>query len=237
MKIIIAPTKKQNTETPFEAISTVEFLNHSQSLRSIMENLTKKELQDSLKTSDKLTEQVHSYYQENQPEVPAAALYSGAVFTAAEILSWEQSDLNYAQEKLIILSALYGPLRPLDNVRPYRLDFFTKIDINLYDYWNNAMKEFNRNLKGPIINLASKEFSKMIPQDLLVDIIFLEANGKTQATNAKIARGTMLKFIIQNKLDCLNDLKKFNQLGYTYVSEKSNQQALVFSRQESIKKS
>lgn len=237
MKIIIAPTKKQTTNTTLEFESKVEFSQHSQSLRSIMKSLSENELQASLKTSDKLTKQVHSYYHDNHPEVPAAALYSGAVFAASEILYWGNSDLEYAQEKLIILSALYGPIRPLDRVKPYRLDFFTKIDINLYDYWNDAMKEFNRNLEGPIINLASKEFSKMIPQDLLVDIIFLEANGKTQATNAKIARGTMLKFIIQNKIDCLNDLKKFDLLGYTYKSEESDHQSLVFSRHNSIKKS
>ena len=237
MKIIIAPTKKQTTDTTLESKSSVEFSKHSQFLRSVLRSLSTDELQASLKTSDKLTKQVHSYYHEDHPEVPAAALYSGAVFTASEILSWENSDLNYAQENLIILSALYGPLRPLDKVKPYRLDFFTKIDINLYDYWNNAMEDFNRNLEGPIINLASKEFSKLIPQELLVDIVFLEANGKTQSTNAKKARGTMLKFIIQNRIDSLNDLKKFDQLGYVYKSEVSNHQSLVFSREDTIKKS
>lgn len=230
MKIIIAPTKKQSTKTDLQSQSKPTFHQESESLRKLMKSLSKEELQASLKTSDKLTEQVHSYYHEDHKSVPAAALYSGAVFTAADFPSWKESDINYAQDKLIILSTLYGPLKLLDQVKPYRLDFFTKIDFNLYDYWEEKMEDFNENLDGPIINLASKEFSKMIPSDLLVDIVFLEANGKTQSTNAKKARGTMVNYIIKNRIEDLDDLKNFKLLDYAYKKDQSSEKELVFAR-------
>ena len=230
MKIIIAPTKKQSTKTDLQSQSKPTFHQESESLRKLMKSLSKEELQASLKTSDKLTEQVHSYYHEEQESVPAAALYSGAVFTAANFPSWKESDINYAQDKLIILSTLYGPLKLLDQVKPYRLDFFTKMDFNLYDYWEEKMEDFNENLHGPIINLASKEFSKMIPSDLLVDIVFLEANGKTQSTNAKKARGTMVNYIIKHRIEDLDDLKDFKLLDYSYKKDQSSDRELVFAR-------
>ena len=230
MKIIIAPTKKQSTKSKLQSQSKPSFYQESESLRKLMKALSKDQLQASLKTSDKLTEQVHSYYHEDQKSVPAAALYSGAVFTAADFPSWKESDINYAQDKLIILSTLYGPLKLLDQVKPYRLDFFTKMDFNLYDFWEEKMEDFNENLHGQIINLASKEFSKMIPSDLLVDIVFLEANGKTQSTNAKKARGTMVNYIIKHRIEDLDDLKDFKLLDYSYKKDQSSDRELVFAR-------
>lgn len=230
MKIIIAPTKKQSTKSELKARSKPLFLKQSESLRTIMEAMTKTELQASLRTSDKLTDEVYHYYHEVGNKVPAAALYTGAVFNAADFTSYSKEDLNYTQDKLIILSALYGPLRLLDEVKPYRLDFFTKLELNLYNYWEKEMKDFNKDLKGPIINLASKEFSRMIPKELLVDITFLEPNGKIQSTNAKIARGTMLKYIVDNRIDALDDLKKFNLRDYEYKKDQSSEKELVFTR-------
>lgn len=230
MKIIIAPTKKQSSQSDLKAVSKPEFISQSESLRSVMSSMSKNELQASLKTSDKLTEEVYRYYKDTENTVPAAALYTGAVFSAADFLSYSKENLNYAQDKLIILSALYGPLRLLDQVRPYRLDFFTKLDRNLYKFWEETMIDYNKKLQGPIINLASKEFSRMIPKDLLIDIIFLESNGKTQSTNAKIARGTMVKYIIENKINKIDDLKKFNLRDYQYKKDQSSNKELVFAR-------
>lgn len=230
MKIIIAPTKKQRTDSNLKWESEPLFFNESESLRDTMRQMTKQELQASLKTSDKLTAQVYSYYHNVQSTTPTASLYSGAVFNAAAFQSWNELDIHYAQDKIIILSALYGPLRLLDKVKPYRLDFFTKVGFNLYDYWDEKMKNFNNDLKAPIINLASKEFSKMIRSDLLIDIKFLEINGKTQSTNAKIARGTMVQFIIKNRIENIEDLKKFNLLDYSYKKDQSSDKELVFAR-------
>ena len=230
MKIIIAPTKKQNTNSTLKSESKPVYFDESESLRNIMRTMSKNELQSSLRTSDKLTKQVYSYYHEPLEGVPAAALYNGAVFKAIDFLSWNKNEINYAQDKIIILSALYGPLKILDKVKPYRLDFFTKIGFNLYDYWEKQMKTFNSNLEAPIINLASKEFSKMIPTEFLIDIVFLETNGKTQSTNAKIARGTMVQFIIKNRVKNIENLKTFNLLGYCYKENLSSEDTLVFSR-------
>ena len=230
MKIIIAPTKKQSAKSELKSISIPRFQKESESLRNIMKKMSIRELKASLKTSDKLTDEVYSYYHDEYNSVPAASLYTGSVFASADFLTWKERDLDYAQDNLIILSALYGPLRPLDKVKPYRLDFYTKLDFKLYDYWKQKMFEFNNILEEPIINLASKEFSKMIPGDLLIDIVFLEPNGKTQSTNAKKARGTMLKFIIKNQISDVDDLKKFNQLDYSYKKDQSSNTELVFAR-------
>lgn len=230
MKIIIAPTKTQSIESKLKSKSMPRFLQASDSLRSTMKKMSINELKANLKTSDKLTQEVHSYYHDDFNGVPAASLYTGAVFSYADFPAWNKTDLDYAQENLIILSALYGPLRPLDQVKPYRLDFFTKLDFKLYDYWNEKMIDFNNTLEEPIINLASKEFSQMIPSDLLIDIVFLEPNGKTQSTNAKKARGTMLQYIIKNKIEDIDSLKNFDQLDYNYKKDQSSDTELVFAR-------
>lgn len=230
MKIIIAPTKKQSIESVFKSWTQPQFLEQSDFLRTNMKALSKEGLKTSLKISDKLIKEVHDYYHSNQETVPALALYTGAVFNAADFQSYSKEELTEAEEKLIVLSAMYGPLRLFDKVQPYRLDFYTKIGFNLYDYWEKEMENFNNKLDEPIINLASKEFSKMMPQDLLIDITFLEENGKTQATNAKIARGTMVKYIIQNNINTLDDLKKFNLRDYNYKKDQSSTRELVFSR-------
>lgn len=230
MKIIIAPTKKQSTKSDLKANTKPLFLKESDFLRSSMRKMSKEELKTSLKTSDKLTNEVYDYYHKQCNTVPAAALYTGSVFNAADFLSYTNEELRRGQEKLIILSTLYGPLRLFDEVKPYRLDFYTKIGFNLYKYWEEAMDDYNRNLEGPIINLASKEFSKMIPSELLIDIVFLEANGKTQSTNAKIARGCMLKYIIKNNINDFDKLKEFNLLEYKYKKDQSSERELVFSR-------
>ena len=229
MKIIISPTKKQNTkEITFSSNTQAQFEKQSNFLRKHIQKIKFDEIQKRFKVSDKLAKEVYSYYHDEYPSLPAINLYNGAVFKSANISDWEQEDYDYAQNNLMILSSLYGILRPLDLVRPYRLDFFSKVDLDLYSYWNKELSSYINKIEEPILNLASKEFSKMFPEESLVNVIILEENKKTQATKAKQARGTMVHYIIKNKIKTIEEFKKFNQLSYQYNEALSDKNNLVF---------
>ncbi|CAM3714383.1 YaaA family protein [Erysipelothrix urinaevulpis] len=229
MKIIISPTKKQN-KTGLSPKSSPLFFNQSQDLRNRVKQFNQEEIVKRFSVSEKLSNEIFNFYNEDYDSQAAISMYSGAVFQAADIDSWSDDDFVYAQDNLWILSALYGYLKPLDAVQPYRLDFFSKIDLNLYDYWEEHNQLIHSTIKEPIINLASKEFSKMLPSEYLIDIIFLEENGKTQATRAKQARGDMLSFIITNKIDSLKKLQRYDRLGYSYLDDQSSNNKLVFTK-------
>lgn len=229
MKIIISPTKKQNTkEITFSSNTQAQFEKQSNFLRKHIQNIKFDEIQKRFKVSDKLAKEVYSYYHDEYPSLPAIKLYNGAVFKSANISDWDQEDYDYAQNNLMILSSLYGILRPLDLVRPYRLDFFSKVDLDLYSYWNKELSSYINNIEEPILNLASKEFSKMFPEESLVNVIILEENKKTQATKVKQARGIMVHYIIKNKIKTIEEFKKFNQLSYQYNEALSDKNNLVF---------
>lgn len=230
MKIIIGPTKKQNSHSNRTIKTEPQFQKQSEELRVLMKSFSKEKLQAIFKISDKLTDEVYHYYHSDFDLVPALDLYNGAVFKSANIDEWNKDDYNYAQEHLIILSALYGPLRPLDGIKPYRLDFLTKLEMNLYEYWEAQMAAFNNHLDYPIINLASNEFSKMVPSQNLVNVKFIEENGKVKSAYAKKARGKMVSYIITNQIDSLDDLKSFNEMDYRYDDHQSTSKELVFTR-------
>lgn len=164
-------------------------------------------------------------------------MYDGMCYKNISREQLTNSDLEYINTHLIIISALYGALRPFNLVLPYRLDFNMKTKMgNLYQFWQGEIaKEFADEL---ILNLASDEFAKTIrpyvPAEKIVDLEFFEQNGsilKKHSTISKKARGLMLNFMAQNKVININNLKGFNQKGYAYAGELSSPNKLVFVRQ------
>jgi len=172
--------------------------------------------------------------------------FKGDVYTGIDVENFSAADLAYAQKHLRMLSGLYGVLRPLDLIQPYRLEMKTKLGNprgdNLYQFWGDSITEnLNRELakqKEPVlVNLASNEYFKSVKPKLLdgklLNINFKETrNGKTRvvAIFAKRARGMMADYIIRNRIETPAGLKKFKEGGYKLSKELSDDKQWTFER-------
>ena len=151
-------------------------------------------------------------------------------------------NLEFAQKNVRILSGLYGVLRPLDLIQPYRLEMGTKLSNaqgnNLYDFWgSNISKILNEDEKKLIVNLASNEYFKAIDKKILkaqiLDILFKEKKKDTYKVigiYAKRARGLMINYIIRNRLNDAEALKDFSDEGYRFDNDLSSESSWVFLR-------
>jgi len=174
---------------------------------------------------------------------PCIACFQGEVYRGLDAKSLLSPDLEFAQRNVRILSGLYGLLKPLDLMQPYRLEMGTKWAItqskrNLYAFWGDRIAlALNAEGESPVINLASKEYSKAVPSNALnrvmIDIEFKElVNGewKIIGTYAKLARGLMARYAIKNRINHPEGLKTFDQSGYRYTESLSTESTWVFAR-------
>ena len=155
---------------------------------------------------------------------------------------FEDNQFSYIQKHLRILSAFYGVLKPMDGVRPYRLEMQAKLRVNsnkdLYAYWGDELYKSLIDESHVIINLASKEYSKCIEKylnedDRYITITFCElVNGKlvTKGTYAKMARGEMVRYMAENIISDVENIKSFDRLGYVYRDDLSSDDEYVFER-------
>jgi len=254
MQIIISPAKSLDFESPIsiENKSNIRFTEEPQ---LIVEELQKRNISDIgylMKISDKLAELNYNRYQEWEypfkPENIRQALFAfkGDVYQGLDAFSLSEEDVTTAQSQLRILSGLYGLLRPLDTIMPYRLEMGTKLSFkkykNLYNVWGSKITDMlNEDIQTEnhkaLINLASNEYFKAVKKsDIKVPIItptFKDLkNGEYKIISfyAKKARGLMTRFIIQNKLTNVDDLKAFDFNGYYYNNNLSTEDAPVFTR-------
>lgn len=256
MLAIISPAKTQDFSDPgFHAqYSQPELLDHSARLVELLRKKSKKKLMQLMDVSEQIAElNVQRYQEYHTPFTPANAkqavmAFKGDVYTGLEIESFDESQLNFAQQHLRILSGLYGLLKPLDLIQPYRLEM--KIPLsnrrgkNLYAFWgdritallNTALEEQEDQY---LINLASNEYFKAVNQKKLnAEIITPEfrdmKNGKYKMISffAKKARGSMAAFLLKNHLQNPEDLKAFDVEGYFYNEELSQGSNWVFTREE-----
>lgn len=175
---------------------------------------------------------------------PAAFAFNGEVYRGLNVQEWSAEDLDFAQHHLRVLSGLYGLLRPLDAMHPYRLEMGTPLKVtakktNLYKFWDDRLRStVEQALAGqPLINLASAEYFKALqPKALEVPVItchFRELRGteyKPLMTYAKHARGLMARFIVQERLTNPEDLKAFDRNNYTFAPALSTEADWVFTR-------
>jgi len=174
---------------------------------------------------------------------PALLLFQGDVYKGISVSDFKKEDFVFAQKSLRILSGLYGILKPLDLIQPYRLEMGTQIKIgkhnDLYDFWGDEItKAINEDKNSDyLINLASVEYFKSINKEKLnsklINIIFKEKrNGdyKIIGINAKKARGLMSRFIIKNKISNPKELKKFKAENYSYNKNLSSDSDWIFTR-------
>ncbi len=254
MLAIISPAKKLDFESDpiTDAHTQPVMLKDAKVLAKRAKQLTRSDLKSMMGISDNLAELNYQRFQDFKPPFnlanarQAALSFAGDTYVGLDAPSLKKKDLEYAQDHLRILSGLYGLLRPLDLIQPYRLEMGTRFSIdvkeNLYDFWDTRVtRAINKATKDHadrrVINLASNEYAKVVkPKALASDIItpvFKEIkNGEARMLGffAKRARGMMARYMIVNRIETENGLKAFNGGGYTFQADQSDANTWVFTR-------
>ncbi len=249
MKVVISPAKKLDFETEAIVNETTcpQLMEKTHPLIKKLKTLSSDDIAKLMKLSSTLSELNYTRFQnftKSKLIKPAAYAFNGDTYTGLDFYTFNKSQVKYAQKHLKILSGLYGILRPLDEIKPYRLEMGTRFGTegakNLYDYWSNDVtKILNKDLKQDeiLINCASQEYFKVINQKNLkakiITPVFKEMkNGeyKIISFNAKKARGMMANYILKNKLNKLSDILTFDHDSYQYNKKLSTEDEVVFTR-------
>ncbi len=256
MLIVLSPAKTLDYETPPQTRKATQpaLLERSAELVEDARKLSPDAIGDLMGVSDKLAALNHERFMnwggpftlDNAKQSVLA--FKGDVYTGLDADTMKVADLDYAQKHLRILSGLYGILRPLDLMQPYRLEMGLKFENrggrNLYEFWGDDITVLlNRQLKSlnsdVLVNLASNEYFKSVrPGELNADVItpvFKDRkNGKYKVISffAKKARGQMARYAIDKRLEKAGDLKKFRGDGYRYNASESTAREWVFTREE-----
>ena len=252
MKIVISPAKSLDFETKVPTSQFTEgiFLNEASTLNAVLKKKSPKKLSELMSISPKLGE---LNWQRNQDwELPftlenakqAVFAFKGDVYIGLDAYTLSLEKIEQLQQKLRILSGQYGLLKPLDLMQPYRLEMGTKLKIgrkdNLYQFWDDSVTNaLNNELSENevFVNLASNEYFKVIKPKILkvpvVTPVFKDyKNGKLKIISffAKKARGLMVRYIIDNTIENVEDLKGFNYEGYAFDTNLSSEKELIFTR-------
>ena len=253
MKIVISPAKSLDFESQLPTQKYTEYLfsKQSQTIDKVLKKQKPKQLMELMSISDKLADLNWQRNQErNVAEMnlenarQAVFAFSGDVYIGLDAYSLSEDKIAVLQDKLRILSGLYGLLKPLDLIQPYRLEMGTKLSIgknkNLYEFWKPIIaKQLNSELEKEelFVNLASNEYFDAVDlKKIKVPVITPEfkdyKDGKLKMISffAKKARGMMVRYIIDSKAETIEDLKGFNYEGYAFDANLSKGNKLVFTR-------
>ena len=252
MKLVLSPAKTLDYETalPTDNATQPEFLKHAERLNKVLKRKSVKALSELMGISKDLSQLNVDRNQDweipfsNDNARPAIYAFKGDVYRGLDAYSIPIDKIDKVQETVRILSGLYGILKPLDLMQPYRLEMGTKLSVgkakNLYEFWKKDLtKALNSELKDDelFLNLASVEYFKAINKQALkvpvVDVDFKElknGNYKTIAVYAKLARGLMTRYIIDNDAKSLDDVKGFDLENYRFHDKLSVENKLVFTR-------
>ncbi|HMO42594.1 MAG TPA: peroxide stress protein YaaA [Phenylobacterium sp.] len=252
MIIVLSPAKALDFSAPAEAlpVSWPQFPKETSELAQVARKLSAGELKRLMSLSDNLAELNRQRFQAFDPQartgLQAALAFNGDVYAGLKARELDPVALDWAQERLRILSGLYGLLRPLDMIQPYRLEMGTRLatarGANLYDFWADkiarALNAAAKDHADPtVVNLASQEYfgavdARALKRPLL-NIRFLEEkDGQARIVSfyAKKARGLMARFAIDNRLERVEDLKAFDREGYRFVAGESQPGEWTFMR-------
>ena len=252
MKIVISPAKSLDFETqaPSNEFTECVFLKESERLNKVLKKKSPKVLSKLMSISPNLGE---LNWERNQDwSLPfnlenakqAVFTFNGEVYNGLDAYTLSEKQISQLQSKLRILSGQYGVLKPLDLMQPYRLEMGTKLKVaskeNLYRFWGNKVTDaLNSELDKDevFVNLASNEYFKVVNTKLLkvpvITPVFKDyKNGELKMISffAKKARGLMVRYIIDNDINNLEDLKGFNYEGYAFDTNLSSDKELVFTR-------
>lgn len=252
MKIIVSPAKslEEERQLPTSRSTEPHFFDEAVKLNRKLAKMTIPELKNLMKISEKLAqlnaERYQDFDEKNKSKYarPAVYLYNGNVYDGIDAYSLPENKLDDLQDTLRIISGMYGILKPLDLIQPYRLEMGKKLSIqgkeNLYEFWKDKItKTLNKELKKDelFLNLASNEYFKAIDKKALnTDIIspvfkdFKNDKLKIISFYAKEARGAMVRYIIDKNIEDFDGIKGFNYMNYGFsekYTEKENQPVFV----------
>jgi len=252
MKVLLSPAKSLDFETPIltEIGSDIRFPEKAQQVNAVLRKKSPKQLKELMGISESLAvlnyerNQLWSSQSEPGKNRPAVFAFNGEVYRGLNVSALSESKHELMQKTLRILSGHYGLLRPLDKIMPYRLEMGTKLAIgkskNLYEFWQSAVTSaLNEELENSelIVNLASHEYTKCLDfksiKNRVITPVFKEnKNGvyKVLSVYAKYARGLMARYIIEQNVNTIDDMKAFNLDGYHWAADLSNEEQLVFIR-------
>lgn len=254
MLALVSPAKKLDFEnrSPLPKHSQPAFQKETLELSGILKGKSRAEIQNLMRLSDKLAELNYDRYQAFEKNFTpsnskqAAYAFKGDTYVGLDAGSLSADDMEFAQNSLGILSGLYGLLRPLDLMQPYRLEMGTKLandnGEDLYDFWGDSITQaVNRAVEShtdkAVVCLASNEYIKAVqPKALKGNFITCDfkemKNGapKTIGLFAKRARGAMARYMIQNRIDAPEGLKGFDLDGYVFQPSLSDERTLTFLR-------
>ena len=249
MLAVISPSKTQDfSQCNIDFFTQTRQIDSSDELIGILKNKSKSQISKLMSLSEKLSELNFDRFQkfklpftlDNAKQ--AILAFKGDVYNGINAPELSSEDLEFAQGKVRMLSGLYGVVRPLDLIQPYRLEMGTKLSNakgrDLYDYWGSEISSvLNDDEPDLIINLASNEYFKAIDKKTLnaniLDIVFKEKKGdsyKVIGIYAKRARGLMVNYIIRNRLESPEALKDFSDEGYRFDKELSTDSSWVYLR-------
>lgn len=247
MIAIVSPSKTMKEEKVKIKTTKPEFIKDTKKLADDMKQYDVAELEDLMHISTDLATLNYDRFQgfDKAEEYPAVYLFRGDVFRGIDVDTLKDSEVEYLNNHLVILSGLYGALKPLDEIKPYRLEMGTKHKNkkgkDLYAFWGKKVKKFleKESEDNILINLASKEYSKVIlPKDIKLDVYNIEFREKKKdkypivAYFAKVARGEMARYMAVNNVSKVEELKDFNYSGYAFNEELSKGKTLVFTREQ-----
>jgi len=248
MKIIISPAKKLTTEKiSINKASAIQFSNEAKYLVKELKNYKVNDIKELMGLSDNLAQLNYERFQKwdlNSDQVNAAIyMFQGDVYQGLKVETFTANEIDFAQEHLRILSGLYGLLKPLDLIYPYRLEMGTKMKTkngnNLYNFWGDKLSQAlisDMKSKEVLINLASNEYSRALklnnfPKPVITPIFKDYKHGKLKVISfyAKRARGEMCNYIIKNKITNTKNLKMFSNLDYKF-SDENDRGEILFTR-------
>ena len=246
MRIIISPAKKMNTDTDSLPVGSLpQFLPQTEKLLEKLKSMSYADLKKLWKCNDSIAElnfeRIH-HTDLRRSLTPAILSYEGIQYQHIAPGVFTQSELDYIQHHLRILSGFYGILKPFDGIAPYRLEMQAKLSMgeskDLYSFWGDKPASILCENAGTIINLASKEYSSCVARYIPASTAFItctfaeEVGGKLleKGTMCKIARGEMVRFMAENQLAEPADLKGFDRMNYSYSARYSKDNHFVFIR-------
>lgn len=253
MQIILSPAKLMDFSDEMKEVKSTRplFPEKSKELIAVCRQLSEREIADEMTINAKMAREVYEYFQtydlRSTPKQSAALAYNGIAYKGLNAHDFSVKDFDFAQQHLNIISGLYGIVRPLDTIRPYRLEMQRKIVPpgykTLYDFWEETVNEYlsKKLRKGDktIINVASKEYAKVVRRNMLpkgtriIDIQFLQQESDTLkqiVVHSKKARGLISRFIIKNRLVDPEEVKGFDWEGYFFYPTLSKEDSWVFVR-------
>ncbi|MCC3865342.1 peroxide stress protein YaaA [Terrisporobacter petrolearius] len=248
---IISPAKnmrniKINNIIPKTIGKNRYFTNETKEIAQVLKSLSPHDIQSLMKVNEKIAFQSYAYFQDfnfQEEGVCGLLAYDGLVFKNIKAEGFSLEDFEFANNHIKILDAFYGVVNPLDEVLPYRLEMQYPIKIhdkNLYKFWDNKIYNKLYSEDNVIVNLASEEYAKTVrrflnEEDTFIDIDFkVHKDGrlKTLATLAKMARGQMIKYIVENKINNPEDLKNFKFNNYKFSNNLSTSRKFVFIKED-----